>query len=383
MKKTAYRVSFFLTAVLFGIVIILLFTFIGKKSSGPLDDLFTTMGSAVTDIENNILLSNREPVRAKALKWFDKGRKNKKLIINPDTIFLGIYDNHYKNSFDNILSLEDSLQINMPFIQLYVAWGDKPEEHFPIKYVKAIYNLGSTPFITWEPWLNDFDREEHGLPFKKDPNKNGLKDIVNGDYDYYIDKWAADLKDFGEIVFIRLGHEMNDPYRYPWGPQNNKPEDFITAWRYVVNRFRAQKVDNAVWVWSPHPAYLLYNEYYPGNDYVDWVGVGALNYGTVALWSKWWSFDEIFGDYYDRLAAFGKPIVITEFGSLAVGGQRSQWYEQAFTNLPEKYPQLKAILFYNNNNDNTTLNKSLDWSLNEDTLSLKAIKRAIKTWHKK
>jgi len=380
MKKTAYRVSFFLTAVLFGIVIILLFTFIGKKSSGPLDEIFTKMGSAVTDIENNILLSKREPVRAKALKWFDKNRKSSKLIVNPDTILLGIYDNHYKNSFDNILSLEDSLQINLPFIQLYSAWGDKPEEHFPIKYAKAIYNLGSTPFITWEPWLNDFDRAEHGLTFKKDPNKNGLKDIINGDYDYYIDKWAADLKDFGEIVFIRLGHEMNDPYRYPWGPQNNKPEDFIAAWQYVVNRFKAQQVDNAVWVWSPHPAYLLYNEYYPGSEYVDWVGVGALNYGTVALWSKWWSFDEIFGDYYDRLAAFGKPIVITEFGSLAVGGQRDQWYEQAFMDIPKKYPALKALLFYNNSNDNTTLSKTLDWSLNNDTISLEGIKEAIKTW---
>ena len=380
MKKTAYRVSFFLTAVLLGIVVILLFTFIGKKSRGPLDYVFTKMGTAVTDIENSILLSKRQPVRAKALKWFDKDRKNKKLIDNPDTILLGIYDNHYKNSFDNILSLEDSLQMNLPFIQLYIAWGDKPEEQFPIKYAKAIYNLGSTPFITWEPWLNDFDREELGLPLKKDQNKNGLKDIINGDYDYYIDKWAADLKDFGEIVFIRLGHEMNDPYRYPWGPQNNKPEDFIAAWQYVVNRFKEQKVDNAIWVWSPHPAYLLYNEYYPGSEFVDWVGVGALNYGTVALWSKWWSFDEIFGDYYDRLAAFGKPIVITEFGSLAVGGQRDKWYEQAFTNLPEKYPELKAVLFYNNSNDNTTLSKSLDWSLNNDTLSLKAIKRAIKTW---
>ncbi len=380
MKKTTYRVSFFLTAVLLGIGVILLFTFIGKKSSGPLDYVFTKMGSAVTDIENSILLSNRQPVRAKALKWFDKDRKNKKLINNPDTILLGIYDNHYKKSFDNILSLEDSLQMNLPFIQLYIAWGDKPEEQFPIKYAKAIYNLGSTPFITWEPWLNDFDREEHGLPLKKDPNKNGLKDIINGDYDYYIDKWAADLKDFGEIVFIRLGHEMNDPYRYPWGPQNNKPEDFIAAWQYVVNRFKEQKVDNAVWVWSPHPAYLLYDEYYPGSEFVDWVGVGALNYGTVALWSKWWIFDEIFGNYYDRLAAFGKPIMITELGSLAVGGQRDKWYEQAFTNLPEKYPELKAVLFYNNSDDNTTLKKTLDWSLNDDTLSLKAIKRAIKTW---
>jgi len=380
MKNTAYRVAFTTGAIIVGIIIILIFTFLGKKGRGPLEDFFTEMGTTVTDLEKSILLINREPVRSKALGWFDNYRNNKKLITNPDTVLLGIYDNHYKKSFEHILALEDSLQFNLPFIQLYTAWGDKEAERFPVKYAKAIYDLGSVPFITWEPWLNDFDREEHKLAPKNDPNKNGLIDIVNGDYDFYIEKWAHDVKKFNKIVFIRLGHEMNDPYRYPWGPQNNKPEDFIAAWQHVVNKFKDLKVDNAVWVWSPHPAYLMYNEYYPGDDFVDWVGVGALNYGTVALWSKWWSFDEIFGNYYDWLAAFNKPIVITEFGSLAVGGQRDKWYEQALTNIPQKYPSLKALLFYNNDNDNTTLSKSLVWSINNDSLTINAIKRAVKTW---
>ncbi len=380
MKKTVYRFAFTTGAVIVGILIIMIFTFLGKKSTGPIEDMFTEMGSAVTDLENSLLLSNRQPVRSKALGWFNSYRDSKKLIDNPDTVLFGIYDNHYKKSFDHILSLEKSFQFELPFIQLYSAWGDKPEEHFPIKYAKAIYSLGSTPFITWEPWLNDFNREEHDLPPKEDINKNGLKDVVNGDYDYYIYQWASDVKDFGKLVFIRLGHEMNDPYRYPWGPQNNKPQDFINFWRYVVNKFKAQGVANVVWVWSPHPAYLLYSEYYPGDKYVDWVGVGALNYGTVALWSKWWKFSEIFGDYYDWLASFNKPIIITEFGSLAVGGERDKWYEEALTNLPEKYPALKAVIFYNNDNDNTTLSKSLVWSLNSDTLSIQAVKRAVTTW---
>ena len=380
MKKSAYRIGFTLSALFLGIVIIVVFTFLGKKSSGPLEDFFTTMGSTVVDIENDYLLSQREPVRSKELDWFNQYRDNKAAFLQPDTILLGVYDNHYKKSFEHILMLEDSIQTSFPFIQLYTAWGDKMDERFPKKYAKAINSLGSTPFLTWEPWLNDFDREEHELPPKEDPNKNGLQDIVNGDYDFYIDKWAADLKDFGKIVFIRFGHEMNDPYRYPWGPQNNKPEDYIAAWQHVVSRFREQGVKNAVWVWSPHPAYYKYGEYYPGNEYVDWVGVGALNYGTVALWSKWWDFDIIFGDYYDWLASFKKPLLVTEFGSLAVGGNRAEWYANALDSLPEKYPDLKAIIFYNNNNDNTTLSKTLDWSLNNDSLSSKAVREILGNW---
>lgn len=380
MKKTVYRFGFAIGVLIVGILIVIAFTLIGDKSKGPLSELFSKLESKAIDIESNYLLSQREPVRSNDLKWFNKYRHNKELIGSLDTIIMGVYDNHYQTSFENIIKLEEKLSFASPLIQIYVAWGDKPEEEFPTKYVKAINSLGSTPFITWEPWLNDFNREMHNLPVKQEQNKQGLKDIVKGDYDFYIDKWALSLKDFGNIVFIRLGHEMNDPYRYPWGPQNNDAEDFIAAWKHVVDRFRELNANNVVWVWSPHAAYKMYDYYYPGDDYVDWVGVGALNYGTVALWSKWWKFSEIFGDYYEALSSFNKPIIITEFGSLAVGGKRDQWYYEALNNLPQNYPLLKSVIFYNNDNDNTTLNKTLDWSLNEDSLSRTAVMKAINNW---
>jgi len=380
MKKTIYRFSFILGVLIISIIIVLGFVFIGDKSKGPISEVLNKLESKVIDIESDYLLSQREPVRSKELEWFLPYKNNKDLLLRPDTILWGIYDNHYQKSFENIISLEDKLSFASPLIQIYIAWGDKPHEQFPLKYVKAINNLGSIPFITWEPWLNDFERSKYGLKEKSDPNVKGLIDINNGDYDFYINRWALALKEYGNTVFIRLGHEMNDPYRYPWGPQNNKPEDFINAWRHVVQRFRSMEVDNVIWVWSPHPAYKMYMEYYPGNEYVDWVGVGALNYGTVALWSKWWTFDEIFGNYYDELSAFNKPIIITEFGSLAVGGNRNDWYYEALNKLPQNYHMVKSVIFYNNDSDNTTLSKTLDWSLNSDSLSRASVLKAIYDW---
>ncbi|NOY51047.1 MAG: hypothetical protein GXO88_10870 [Chlorobi bacterium] len=380
MKKTVYRFSFATGVVIAGILIILIFTFLGDKSKGPLSEFLSKIQSKVIDIESSYLLSQRKPVRSADLGWFNKYRVDKELLSSPDTILWGIYDNHYQESFENVIRLEDNLNIDNALIQLYIAWGDKPEQEFPMKYVKAINSLGSTPFITWEPWLNDFDRKKHGLSIKEDQNKNGLLDVINGDYDFYIEKWALDVKEFGKTVFIRLGHEMNDPYRYPWGPQNNKPQEFVDAWKHVVDRFNGLGATNVVWVWSPHQAYMMYEYYYPGDDYVDWVGVGALNYGTVAVWSKWWSFSEIFGDYYYWLQMYNKPLIITEFGSLAVGGEKDQWFFDALNKLPQKYPLLKAVMLYNNDNDNTTLNKTLDWSLNSDTLTWKAIHKAVDNW---
>ena len=373
------RLAFVSAATAIGIALVLLFVFIGKQTRGPISEALNTLGDKVTDVEHNLLMKGRVPVRTKALAWFEKHRNDTAFLRHPDTVILGVFDNNYQKSFDNILKLDNMLGAPLPLVQIYVAWGDKDEEQFPMLYAKAIYDLGSTPLITWEPWLNDFRREEHNLPQVNDPNKKGMAAVARGDYDFYIQKWARGVKDFGHVVFVRLGHEMNDPYRYPWGPQNNKPEEFIAAWQHVVQLFRNMNVHNVIWVWAPQPAYLHYQEYFPGKEYVDWVGVGALNYGTVAPWSKWWSFKEIFGNYYNRLNVFGKPIMITEMGSLTVGGNRTQWFEQAFDSLPQKYPDLRAVLFFNDNSDNTTLNKTLDWSIVEDSATCQAIHKAIET----
>jgi beta-mannanase len=176
---------------------------------------------------------------------------------------------------------------------------------------------------------------------------------------------------------------MNDPYRYPWGPQYNKPEDYIAAWRHVVDRFRKIGADNnAIWIWSPHPAYTSYAQYYPGKDYVDWIGVGALNYGIVAPWSKWWSFHDIFNNFYSKVSLYDKPMMISEFGSLEVGGDRVVWLKQALDSLPYKFPKVKSIVFYNNSNDNTTTYKVLDWSITKDESALKAVRGSFNNWKK-
>lgn len=383
MKNKMKRFAFVSGATLLGIVLVLIFVFLGRQSSGPISEMLSTIGDKVVDTEHTLLMKGREPVRSKELAWFNKYRNNRALLQHPDTILLGVFDNNYLKSFDNILKLDKMLEEPLPLIQIYTAWGDKENEKFPMLYAKAIYDLGSTPMITWEPWLNDFDRQEHNLPQVADPNKNGMAAVAQGEYDFYIKAWAEDIKVFGHNVFIRLGHEMNDPYRYPWGPQNNKPEQFIAAWRHVVNVFRKLGVHNVLWIWAPQPAYLHYKEYFPGKNYVDWVGLGALNYGTVAPWSKWWTFKEIFGNYYERLDAFKKPLMVTEMGSLTVGGIRKEWFKKAFDSLPDKYPHLRAILFFNDNSDNTTLNKSLDWSLVDDSVTCKVIHTAIQTTWKK
>jgi hypothetical protein len=374
MKKNIKRIGAVLVVIIFGSLLSVFLTYAGNKSQGPLESLLTSLNLRVAKIEKN-LATDKRISRSATLKWFDRYRHHIGLLNYPDTILYGAYDDNTLESFESIVEMEDTLRTKLPIIQIYTAWGSKKNQVFPALRAQAIYDLGSIPLITWEPWLDDFDPEQY--PFvdnKQNKNQGGMKAVAEGKFDAYIDKWANDAKKFGTPFFLRLAHEMNDPYRYPWGPQNNKPEDFVAAWQHIFQRFEAVGAHNVIWLWSPHPAYKGFNDFYPGNKFVDWIGVTTLNYGTVASWSQWWTFDEIFGNSYPALAEYEKPIMITELGCLEVGGNRAEWYSSAFSNIRDKYLLVKGIVFYHNASDNTTTYKSLDWSFKDDKEVVEAVK---------
>jgi beta-mannanase len=378
MKTTVIRLSAVVLTIVAGCTLFLGFLNAGESSQGPLQDLLSTLNNQVAKTENN-LMDKRES-RSQSMKWFNEIRNNKTVINTIDTILLGAYDDATQESYENIITLEDSLKTKLPIISVYTAWGSKKDQVFPMLRAQAIYDLGSIPMITWEPWLNDFDPKRFSFNAQAvNKNKGGLRAVAEGRYDDYIDKWAMDAKKFGLPFYLRWGHEMNDPYRYPWGQQNNAPEDYIDAWRYVVQRFRQVGATNVIWIWSPHPAYP-FDLFYPGDEYVDWTALTALNYGTVATWSQWWSFNDIIGKAYKKIAVYGKPVMLAEFGSLEVGGNRSLWYKDALGSLPQKYPAVRALVFFHASNDLSTTYKALDWSFEHDKKVLDSAKAALAKW---
>jgi beta-mannanase len=132
-------------------------------------------------------------------------------------------------------------------------------------------------------------------------------------------------------------------------------------------------------VWSPHVGYEYWDLYYPGDAYVDWVATGVLNFGPIAQWSKWWTFAEIFGQKYARLASFGKPVMIAELGSLAVGGDREQWYRDALTSIPRDYPAVRAVLFFHTRDDQTVTYQKVDWTIAGDSALSAAVRQSLRS----
>lgn len=377
-QTKAFRISSTLAALFIGVILVLVLTTVGSKTRGPLSDLLSFTGESVQKIEESLIISSREQRRANKLKWLQTYRDNPTLLKNPKNFLFGAFDNNTREGFESIVSIEDSLKTTFPLIHIYCAWGSKAEEEFPALQVKSILELGSIPIITWEPWLTDFDPDKYPqLRKQEERDKGGLGDIAKGKYDFYISRWADAAKKINSQIFLRVGHEMNDPYRYPWGPQNNSAKDFIAAWKHIREVFKKQNANNIIWVWSPHPAYGYFDAFYPGDSLVDYVGVSALNYGTVASWSKWWTFKEIFGNYYKDLTHFKKPMMITEFGCLNVGGNRTKWFTDALDSIPQKYPLVKSIVFFHYSDDKTTTQQSLNWYFKNDAITTKAIAREI------
>lgn len=379
MKHISFRIISTLVAIIIASLIVYLLSHAGKTTKGPIENAITYTGDVVKTIEKKLIVESRPEKREDKLKWLKPYTDTIRLLKQPGRVLLGAFDNESGDDFESIISLEDSLKTTLPLIHIYCAWGSKPEERFPTAKVNAILDLGSLPVITWEPWLSDFSQEEYPNPNKDDQNKNGMKNVVAGMYDTYIKKWAANARAIGKPILLRFGHEMNDGYRYPWGPQNNTPEDFIAGWQHVHDIFVKQGARNVIWIWAPHPAYE-FKEFYPGPGYVDYVGVGVLNYGTVAAWSKWYSFKETFGKTYKQLVVYKKPIMITEFGSLAVGGNRAKWYAAALDSLPQRYPMVKSLLFFHYSKDNTTTQQTLNWYIKNDTAITHAVAGLINKW---
>lgn len=367
-------------AILAGLVAgVALLTATSSDARGPLSSILERSASALGAIEHAVRRSLTGSGRADGLAWFEPKRERLEFLKNPDRVLFGAYDGGIPQTLDGIVELEDSLGTVFPLIHFYGAWGDKPDQQFPQQLATAIWDLGSVPVVTWEPWLDDFESVAHpALPLRGQRDLHGLSQIARGDYDFYIDAWANDAKRFGHPVYLRFAHEMNDPYRYPWGPQNNSKEEYIAAWRHVVDRFREADAANVIWVWSPHVAYEYWDLYYPGAEYTDWIGTGALNYGPIAYWSKWWGFEEIFGQKYPTMEKFGKPIMIAELGSLAVGGDRSEWYKTALDEIAKSEPATKAVLFFNKKDDQTVTSQRIDWTFAADSAVSQSIAAAIR-----
>tara|TARA_R110002033_G_scaffold171214_1_gene218618 strand:+ start:34252 stop:38064 length:3813 start_codon:yes stop_codon:yes gene_type:complete len=291
---------------------------------------------------------------------------------NKKISYLGIFQprtNNGLSSLKDIDSIAKTNQIAFDIISLYLAWGDETKQPFPEELVSDIFKRKSIPMITWEPWSSDFAMNDTIAIEKKE--RNILLDITKGKYDVYIERIAKEIASFEKPIFLRFAHEFDNP-AYPWSQTGgNSPKEFINAWRYVHKHLNDLGATNVVWVWNPWKSEAI-TSYYPGDTYVDWVGVTGLNYGSLNKGGQWYDFETLYTPYHNALAHLkDKPVIVAEFGSLQQGGNQQLWTQNAIKTINKsEFKEIKAIVLFNSNLDHNIPVESspnetvLDWTNN-------------------
>ena len=213
------------------------------------------------------------------------------------------------------------------FVDLYVAWSRRAP--FDTATAQTLRRRGIGYKVTWEPW--DPSASKTTQPAFT------LKQIIAGRHDAYVERWARGAAQFGHPVTVRLMHEANGRW-YPWSPgvNTNTAAEYRRAWRRVVRLVRQQGARNVRWEWAPNQLYdgsSPLRPLWPGDGYVDTVGISGYNWGLSNRWTRWTAFRDLWPETIASIRTFtGRPIGIAETGSVAGGGDKAAWVTDMFAN---------------------------------------------------
>ncbi|MFA4992113.1 MAG: FlgD immunoglobulin-like domain containing protein [Candidatus Omnitrophota bacterium] len=113
--------------------------------------------------------------------------------------------------------------------------------------------------------------------------------MVNGELDEIFVNRAKAAAQYGKPVILRILHEPTGQW-YPWSFSNQQEaDDYINAWKHIVQIYRDNGADNVVFVFSPHnyePDVIQQTRKYQLIDYVMYhlqehinlIGVDAYSY---------------------------------------------------------------------------------------------------------
>ena len=232
------------------------------------------------------------------------------------------------------------------------------------------------PVASYLTYLDSLSRSDFWYPTNKYLTTDNVVVTVGYRFDMYsFDEGAlwntlnSLTNKYNRPMLIRLAYEMNVL------PSGDDPDLYVDVFRRAANVIH--QFDNLAVVWSPNDIGALnrpFELYYPGDEYVDWIGVSCymLKYfiGNVNTQYK----DTVYfmtGDYawatnkikpiIDFMAKrnINKPIMIGESGvetNNRYDGNSAAWGIPRLRNmlyyLVMKYPQIKLINYFNKDMDN-------------------------------
>lgn len=156
------------------------------------------------------------------------------------------------------------------------------------------------------------------------PSSGGsLSAAAAGDYNGYYQRLAASLGHDGRgDTIVRLGWEFNTPY-FRWQAADRKQaQRYAEAWRQAVGAMRSVAGQHFQFVWNPNLADDGVDPAlgYPGDSYVDDIGLDVYDRSLHATESPWQRWDGLVHQRYGLAwqaqfaGAHHKPLAFPEWG---------------------------------------------------------------------
>jgi mannan endo-1,4-beta-mannosidase len=254
----------------------------------------------------------------------------------------GIFEPSAPDDFTQLRHLETEMEYEFPFLLNYTSFENK-YKHPNLAY--RLENAQKNNKILELTLQTSWTASGEG---------NMVYDVLDGEYDEFIKDYAKTVSDFNHPVLFRLGNEMNGDW-CPYSSYNTSKDTLIFKefYRYIYKIFEEAGADNVIWVWNPNGKSFPdfeWNDavmYYPGDEYVDIVGLTAYNTGTYYPGENWTSFQELYDPLYsEAMRIYGKkPMMITEFASSSIGGDKNQWIKDMFSRI-ESYENIKVAIWW-------------------------------------
>lgn len=173
--------------------------------------------------------------------------------------------------------------------------------------------------------------------------------VLSGSADAYLIAQAKALAAYGKPVFLRLDWEMNGNWYPDWGSGAVSQDVYIQSWRYIREYFWLEGAYNVSFVWCPNvgdPEGSAAYDWYPGDAFVDWVGLDAYPQSHLAGLGLLSGTDGL-NSMAEQATAHDKPLMLAEWAPSNLSSDVAQPFDQIFQ-WALSYPDtVKALVYFN------------------------------------
>lgn len=264
--------------------------------------------------------------------------------------------------------------------------GERPDRGFddplegeadvpPLVLAERLAERGAVLALAWAIYCCDLGSTRFWLRLKR-PHDH-FQRILDGADDAYIRRNARLIRDFGRPIMLTLVPEMNWQGQFAFGADGrgridgvddlcgaygdpawpDGPERVRDLFIHVIDLFREEGADNVTWFMYSANRYMTAVEgqsrwlhprfYYPGDDYIDWVGQSV--YFVDPDWDG--AFDDTGGfeavfdaGYAAWRTVTRRPLLLAEFGVHAEPERdRSALWRRTFERYLPAKPGVGAV----------------------------------------